>query len=126
MFNYIRTSNLTPEGLTFEAIQNEVMKSSVNTDAYFINLCDGEPCAEYNNFRYKGDDAKAHSRKQVDKMKQRGVNVMNYFFGGQYEYSKFLKTYPKNSYMLKNAEEVNSIVKIMNRELLSGASKQND
>ena len=59
-------------------------------------------------------------------MKQRGVNVMNYFFGGQYEYSKFLKTYPKNSYMLKNAEEVNSIVKIMNRELLSGASKQND
>jgi hypothetical protein len=126
VFNYIRTSNLTPEGLTFEAIQNEVMKSSVNTDAYFINLCDGEPCAEYNGFKYRGDDAKAHSRKQVDKMKQRGVNIMNYFFGGQYEYSKFLKTYPKNSYMLKNAEEVNSIVKIMNRELLSGASKQND
>ena len=126
VFNYIRTSNLTPEGLTFEAIQNEVMKSSVNTDAYFINLCDGEPCAEYNNFRYRGDDAKEHSRKQVDKMKQRGVNVMNYFFGGQREYSKFLTTYPKNSYMLNSAEEVNSIVKIMNRELLSGASKQND
>ena len=126
VFNYIRTSNLTPEGLTFEAIQNEVMKSSVNTDAYFINLCDGEPCADYNGFKYRGDEAKEHSRKQVDKMKQRGVNIMNYFFGGQYEYSKFLKTYPKNSYMLKNAEEVNSIVKIMNRELLSGASKQND
>jgi hypothetical protein len=126
VFNYIRTSNLTPEGLTFEAIQNEVMKSSVNTDAYFINLCDGEPVAEYNNFRYKGDEAKAHSRKQVEKMKQRGVNVMNYFFGGQHEYRKFLKTYPKNSYMLNSAEEVNSIVKIMNRELLSGASKQND
>ena len=126
VFKHIRTSNLTPEGLTFEAIQNEVMKSSVNTDAYFINLCDGEPCADYNNFRYRGDDAKAHSRKQVDKMKQRGVNVMNYFFGGQHEYRKFLKTYPKNSYMLNSAEEVNSIVKIMNRELLSGASKQND
>jgi len=126
VFNYIKTSNLTPEGLTFEAIQNEVMKSSVNTDAYFINLCDGEPCAEYNGFKYRGDEAKEHSRKQVDKMKQRGVNIMNYFFGRQYEYSKFLETYPKNSYMLKNAEEVNSIVKIMNRELLSGASKQND
>jgi cobalamin biosynthesis protein CobT len=126
VFGYIRTSNLTPEGLTFEAIQNEVMKSSVNTDAYFINLCDGEPCAEYNGFKYSGDEAKEHSRRQVDKMKQRGVNIMNYFFGDQYEYSKFLKTYPKNSYMLKNAEEVNSIVKIMNRELLSGASKQND
>lgn len=126
VFGYIRTSNLTPEGLTFEAIQKEVMKSSANTDAYFINLCDGEPCADYNNFRYRGDEAKAHSRKQVEKMKQRGVNVMNYFFGGKNEYNTFLKTYPKNSYMLKNAEEVNSIVKIMNRELLSGASKQND
>lgn len=126
VFGHIKTTNLTPEGLTFEAIQSEVAKSSANTDAYFINLCDGEPSADYQGFRYRGDAAKEHSRKQVDRMRQRGINVMSYFFGDKYGFKNFLQTYPKNSYMLQDAEQVSTITKIMNRELLSGASKQND
>lgn len=121
VFSNIQANAYTPEGLTFEAIYDEIVRQSANTDAYFINLCDGEPCAD----NYQGYSAKQHSRKQADKIMSKGVNFMSYFFGNDYGFKNVKEVYPKNSYRLENADEVNMIVKYMNDQLLKSVSNKN-
>lgn len=121
VFSNIQVNAYTPEGLTFEAIYDEIVKQSANTDAYFINLCDGEPCAD----NYQGYSAKQHSRKQADKIMSKGVNFMTYFFGNAHGFKYVKEVYPKNSYRLENADEVNMIVKYMNDQLLKSVSNKN-
>jgi hypothetical protein len=121
VFSNIQANAYTPEGLTFEAIYDEIVRQSANTDAYFINLCDGEPCAD----NYQGYSAKQHSRKQADKIMSKGVNFMSYFFGNAYGFKNVKEVYPKNSYRLENADEVNMIVKYMNDQLLKSVSNKN-
>ena len=41
LFERVRPVGTTPEGLVFEALMGEIQSMSKNTDAYFINLCDG-------------------------------------------------------------------------------------
>lgn len=121
IFSNIQANAYTPEGLTFEAIYDEIVKQSANTDAYFINLCDGEPgCDNYN-----GDAAREHSRKQANKIMSKGVNFITYFFGSEYGFKNVKKVYPKNSYKLDNAEEVNMIVKYLNDQLLKSVNSKN-
>ena len=120
----------TPEGLTFEAIMKDIYKESTNTDAFFINLCDGQPylqkeLGKHQTFRYTGQPAKDHSRKQIDRMRSHGINVLTYFIGGQYDFREVLECYNTNCFRLANAEELNTVVKSMNGELLSAARKTN-
>ena len=121
VFGYIEANAYTPEGLTFEAIYDEIVKQSTNTDAYFINLCDGEPGAD----NYNGQSAREHSRKQANKIMSKGVNFITYFFGGEYGFKRVKEVYPKNSYRLDNAEEVNKIVKYLNDQLLKSVNSKN-
>lgn len=121
VFANIKANAYTLEGLTFEAIYDEIIKQSANTDHYFINLCDGEPCAD----EYSGLSAKNHSRKQADKIMSKGVNFMTYFFGNAYGFRNVKEVYPKNSFRLENADEVNKIVKYMNDQLLKSVNSKN-
>ena len=121
VFGYIQANAYTPEGLTFEAIYDEIVKQSTNTDAYFINLCDGEPGAD----NYNGQSAREHSRKQANKIMSKGVNFITYFFGSVYGFKSVKAIYPKNSYRLDNAEEVNTIVKYLNDQLLKSVNSKN-
>lgn len=121
VFGNIQANAYTPEGLTFEAIYDEIVKQSANTDAYFINLCDGEPGSD----NYTGKSAKEHSRKQANKIMSKGVNFITYFFGGEYGFKNVKEVYPKNSYRLNNAEEVNMIVKYLNDQLLKSVNSKN-
>jgi len=121
VFGNIQANAYTPEGLTFEAIYDEIVKQSANTDAYFINLCDGEPSAD----NYHGVSAKEHSSKQANKIMSKGVNFITYFFGGEYGFKRVKEVYPKNSYRLDNAEEVNKIVKYLNDQLLKSVNSKN-
>lgn len=125
VFENIQTTNTTPEGLCFEAIMGEIMKQSANTDAYFINLCDGEPYMTHDklHFSYRGEPAQQHSRKQVDRMRARGINVLTYFIGSRYEFQQVLQTYKTNCVHLNRADEIPKVVKAMNDELLSAAKK---
>jgi len=126
VFEAIYTTNTTPEGLCFEAIMGEIIKQSANTDAYFINLCDGQPFMinDKQQFAYRGQAAKTHSRKQVDRMRARGINVLTYFIGGEYDFRDVVETYKTNCVHLRRADEIPKVVKAMNAELLS-ASKKN-
>ena len=126
VFEAIYTTNTTPEGLCFEAIMGEIIKQSANTDAYFINLCDGQPFMvnDKQQFAYRGQAAKTHSRKQVDRMRARGINVLTYFIGCDRDFRDVVDTYKTNCVHLRRADEIPKVVKAMNAELLS-ASKKN-
>lgn len=69
----------TPEGLCFEAVLNDVIKSAQGKDMYFINISDGEPGYSDANLAYGGEYAVQHTKIQVDKMRKAGVNVLSYF-----------------------------------------------
>lgn len=125
VFETIYTTNTTPEGLCFEAIMGEIMKQSANTDAYFINLCDGQPYMtnDKQHFVYRGVTAQTHSRKQVERMRARGINVLTYFIGHASDFRDVLDTYKTNCVHLRRADEVPKVVKAMNDQLLSAAKK---
>jgi hypothetical protein len=125
VFETIYTTNTTPEGLCFEAIMGEILKQSANTDAYFINLCDGQPYMtnDKQHFVYRGVTAQTHSRKQVERMRARGINVLTYFIGHASDFRDVIDTYKTNCVHLRRADEIPKVVKAMNDELLSTAKK---
>ncbi len=93
LFPYLKSCGCTPEGLAFEAIMEKfiVGKKSDGQDHYFLNLSDGEPyyslSARSNkygtSFSYNGEAAVQHTRKQVDKIRATGVNVLSYFISSE-------------------------------------------
>lgn len=121
LFPRISTIGTTPEGLTFEAAMRDIKKSSANTDAFFINLCDGQPYFSTSNMSYSGDYAKQHSKRQTDRMMQSGINVLTYYIGSLGGYNDLKQTYPVNCFHLNNASEVTKIVRVLNGNLLKRA-----
>ena len=81
LFKHITCSALTPEGLTFEAIQNEIVAASGDKESYFINFSDGMPYAEPKGYNYWGPQAINHTRTQIENMRKKGVKVLSYFIG---------------------------------------------
>ena len=69
----------TPEGLCYQAVMDEIIKSAAGREAYFINVCDGEPGYSDSAIQYGGDYAITHTAKQVQKMRNAGINVLSYF-----------------------------------------------
>lgn len=67
----------TPEGLCYAAISKEILKNANGKDAYFINVSDGEPA--FSN--YGGQHAVQHTKKQVEKFRNAGINILSYFVG---------------------------------------------
>lgn len=76
-------NNTTPEGLCFEAIQKHLIPSNNDSDSYFLNFSDGEPCYYINgnvdDIHYGGMAAAKHTRKQINKMQEAGINTLSYF-----------------------------------------------
>lgn len=68
----------TPEGLCFEAIL-KTMVADKTKDQYFINFSDGAPCFYGRGFRYEGQFAYEHTRKQIQIMRDRGIKVLSFF-----------------------------------------------
>jgi len=79
LFQYIGCPGITPEGLCFEAI-SKYIKEDKNTDQYFINFSDGAPFfTTSDGMRYEGSPAVEHTRKQVEKMREKGIKILSYF-----------------------------------------------
>ena len=97
LFKHICASNLTPEGLTFEAIKNELVAAAGDKESYFINFSDGMPYCEPKGYQYYGESAILHTRKQIDNMRKRGIQVLSYFIGSnQYgSQDEFTRMYGK-------------------------------
>jgi hypothetical protein len=123
LFPKVTANNLTPEGLCFDGIMKDTIQKSANTEAYFINICDGEPYMNYQSsngsFEYGGTKAQAHSKKQMQRMEQNGVKFITYFIGNRYDFEAVEKCYGKNAVLLQRADEIGVITKTMNKKLLS-------
>ena len=97
-----------------------------NTDAYFINICDGEPYLQYTSttgqFNYQGTEARRHSREQMKRMEAGGIKFITYFIGNEHGFESVKECYGENSVRLGDAGEVQKIAKTMNNRLLSSAA----
>ena len=128
LFAYIHPEGLTPEGLSFEAIMKNIPEGNTDTESYFINISDGEPCFTYqgdsvqNIVAYSGDDAAIHTRKQVNKIRNMNYKVISYFISestGVYEklVALFKTMYGQDSVFI-NVENMNQIVNTLNKKML--------
>ena len=75
----VHASGATPEGLCYEAVMKDIIGTANGKDAYFINICDGEPGWSGNGFAYGGNEAIEHTRRQVEKMRKNGIKVLSFF-----------------------------------------------
>ena len=122
-FPRMQANQLTPEGLCFDGIMKETLQMAQNTDAYFINICDGEPYLQYSStggqFHYQGGEARKHSREQMKRMEAGGVKFITYFIGNRYDFEKVQECYSDRAIHLENAGEVHKIATTMNKRLLA-------
>jgi len=119
LFPYLCTNGITPEGLTFAAIMNELLNVKAD-DKYFINLSDGMPWYE----GYSGESAYRHTREQVNRLKDEGIKVLSYFITeGRYGYTDnssrtaFNKMYGKDASFI-DVQKLPSLVATLNKLFL--------
>jgi len=83
LFPYLSPCGSTPEGLCYEAIMDMLGEKSSDEDYYFLNFSDGEPCFSFfgqkGSFYYDSKIGSVHTRKQVNKIRERGYKVLSYF-----------------------------------------------
>ena len=118
LFKFISPSGTTPEGLCFEAILKELVKTKNGTDSYLINFSDGWPGFDNKEISYGGQYAVDHTAEQVKKVRQAGVGVLSYFISdGYYGSSKtqFEKMYGKDSEFI-NVDNMTQLAKTLNKK----------
>ena len=125
----LQANNTTPEGLCFEAIQKQLIPTSNDTDSYFLNFSDGQPCYSIgtndDSINYQGEAAAEHTRKQVNKMRNAGINTLSYFISDYSEermlssadWRIFQKCYGKDAKCV-NVENMMQVAKTMNELFL--------
>jgi len=119
LFKHICASSLTPEGLTFEAIQNLLVEASGDRESYFINFSDGMPYAEPKGYNYYGDQAIQHTKKQVEGMRKKGIKVLSYFIGtGSYGKDDFTRMYGRSAECI-NVTNLIPLAKTLNKMFLT-------
>ena len=118
LFKFISPSGTTPEGLCFEAILKELVKTKNGTDSYLINFSDGWPGFDNKEISYGGQYAVDHTAEQVKKVRQAGVGVLSYFISdGYYGSSKsyFEQMYGKDSEFI-NVDNMTQLAKTLNKK----------
>jgi len=92
-FKHLTVAGITPEGLCFESIINELPKGTDMLKTYFLNYSDGMP-----NFGfYHSNDAVNHTSKMVKKMKSMGYNILSFFISDYSSQTEFNRMYGKNA-----------------------------
>ena len=118
LFKFISPSGTTPEGLCFEAILKELVKTKNGTDSYLINFSDGWPGFDNKEISYGGQYAVDHTAEQVKKVRQAGVGVLSYFISdGYYGSSKsyFEQMYGKDAEFI-NVDNMTQLAKTLNKK----------
>jgi nitric oxide reductase activation protein len=119
LFVYLHPGGLTPEGLCFEAILSKMEEKQNGLDSYFINFSDGQPYFGKQNFGYSGSEAIEHTRKQVKKMRLKGINILSYFISsaGGYSLQNFQRMYGKDASTI-NVQDLGQLAKSLNNMFL--------
>ena len=95
LFHLLTPSGTTPEGLCFEAVMKEIEVGSNDKDSYFLNLSDGMPMFGNDDIDYHHDTAIDHTSKMVKMIRERGVKVLSYFIGSEYEMKSATNTFKR-------------------------------
>ena len=121
LFKYLRASGTTPEGLCYEAIMNDMIPAERDKESYFLNFSDGMPMFGNNDVDYHNDKAINHTTKMVKEIRNRGIKVLSYFIGGDWERkdssSAFNRMYGKDAEFI-DVTSVMSVSKTMNKKFL--------
>ena len=121
LFKYLRASGTTPEGLCYEAIMNDMIPSERDKESYFLNFSDGMPMFGNNDIDYHNDTAINHTSKMVKEIRNRGIKVLSYFIGGDWEgqtsFSAFNRMYGSDAQFI-DVTSVMSVSKTMNKKFL--------
>ena len=102
-FKMVQPVGSTPEGLCYQAVMKDIVNMANGKEAFFINICDGEPGYSDRNMSYGGEYAITHTAAQVKKMKAAGIKTLAYFVGNTDEryvsrsQMQFLKMYGAGS-----------------------------
>ena len=100
---------------------DEIVPTATNIDSFFLNFSDGMPMFSNNEIDYYYETAVNHTRKMVDNIRSRGIQVLSYFIGGDYgderNLSDFRKMYGKDAEMI-DVTSVISVSKTMNKKFL--------
>jgi len=125
-FPYITATGTTPEGLCFEAIQDEILPSNQNRESYFVNLSDGKPHfyggTGDSSIGYSGGDALEHTSREVRKMRRKGVHVLSYYIGGNNRDSDFKRMYGNDARFI-DVNDITRIKRTMNEKFLEDDGK---
>jgi len=101
LFKYLNPCGTTPEGLCFESILDDIVKTNKGVESYFINFSDGWPGFSNGDIDYGGDAAVKHTGAQVKKIQQAGIKVLSYFIEensyGHSAIENFQRMYGKSS-----------------------------
>ena len=117
-FKGLHPGGSTPEGLCFDALMKEIIGESKGTDAFFINVSDGEPC--WTN--YSGQHAEQHTKRLMDKMRGNKINVLSYFattyskerMMNSHSFISFKNMYGKDAQCI-DVEDFNQLSKSINQ-----------
>jgi hypothetical protein len=121
LFPALRANGTTPEGLCYEAIMKQFVPANNDSDSYFLNICDGEPCFSDDKVEYSGDSARLHTKRMVKKIKERGIKVMAYYVSdygsSDRAESNFKAMYGEDSRFI-NIDDILQISKTLNNLFL--------
>jgi len=121
LLKHVTTCGITPEGLCFDAIMDQLLGLSGTKDAYFLNMSDGMPMYSARGIHYNGSAALSHTKSQVKKLKDYGIKVLSYFIGDKYDsggtMNNFRTMYGKDAEFI-NTERLVDLAKTMNNLFL--------
>ena len=119
LFRHLRANGTTPEGLTFEAIMDDLIPASNDRDSFFLNFSDGMPMFGNDGINYHGDSALNHTKSMVKKMRNKGIKVLSYFIGNESnsESENFKTMYGRDSQFV-NVTSVLEVARTMNNKFL--------
>ena len=121
MFHLLHASGTTPEGLCFEAIMKEIEPSSKDKDSYFLNFSDGMPMFGNDDVDYHHDTAIDHTNKMVKMIRDKGVKILSYFIGDDYDMERSTRTFKRmygNDAEFIDVTSVLPVAKTMNKAFL--------
>jgi len=120
-WKYLKVSGTTPEGLCYQAIMDKISIGSREKESYFLNFSDGMPMFSNGKISYYHDEALNHTKKMVKEIRSKGVKVLSYFIGGDYERTSnqedFKKMYGKDAKFI-DVNSVSALAKTMNKKFL--------
>jgi hypothetical protein len=107
LFPYLKPNGGSPEGILHELLKKKIAKET--NESIMINISDGKPNYYNHGLIYTNEEAILHTKKQIDNMKQNGVQIISYFIGDKLDFESNKKMYgKKNSFYI----ELDKIVKL--------------